>query len=388
MRIAIDARWIFPEISGIGLYTRELIAALAEADATNEYLLIFAQPDLLRRTLDEARLAERHNFKAEVVPWSLFSLGNQLHMPGWLRRHAVTVFHSPNYMIPLPASPRRRPHAIRCVVTMHDLIPLLFPHYTPRALKTRFLFLFRAILRAVTARADVVLTVSESSRADILRLLGAPAGDPRNVIAIHNGVAPQFQPVARAAALPRRVLFVGRFDPYKNVVGLLAAFEQVRKLMPGTVRLVIAGAPDPRYPEPLEFARRHDLEKDIEWLGYVSGPQLVAAYQQADVFVLPSLYEGFGLTVVEAMACGTPVVCSNVSSLPEIAGEAALSVAPADTAGLAQAIRRVLEEPGLAAELRAKGLRRAADFSWHRTAELTRQAYGQATGRPDRKLVT
>jgi alpha-1,3-rhamnosyl/mannosyltransferase len=373
MKIAIDARWIFPEISGIGLYTRELVAALAEVDRVNEYVLLFDRPELQQRTWAEAQLADKPNFRFVVVPWRIFSPAGQLGLPGWLRREGIEVFHSPNYMIPFRAFPRRRPHAIRCVVTIHDLIPLLFPQYTPRALKTRFLFLFKALLRETAARADAVLTVSEASRADILRLLNAC-----NVVAIPNGVAPQYQPVSPPRNSPKRILFVGRFDPYKNVLGLMAAFDLLRQQLPGAVRLVIAGAPDPRYPEPLNFARQRGLEKDIEWLGYVSGPQLVAAYQQADVFVLPSRCEGFGLPVVEAMACGTPVVCSRVSSLPEVAGDAALLITPDDAAGIAQAIRRVLEEPKLAATLREKGIRRAAKFSWRHAAEMTRQVYEQA----------
>jgi len=372
MKIAIDARWIFDEISGIGLYTRELVAALAELDRDNDYVLLFKQPELQERTWREARLADKPNFRAALVPWGLFSPGGQLGLPGWLRREGVQVFHSPNYMIPFRAFARRRPHTIRCVVTIHDLIPLLFPQYTPRALKTRFLFLFRALMRETAARADAILTVSEASRADIERLLKA-----RRVVAIPNGVAPHYQPVAPPQNSPRRILFVGRFDPYKNVIGLLTAFDLLRQQMPGAVRLVLAGTPDPRYPEPVNFARRRGLDKDIEWLGYVSGAQLVAAYQQADVFVLPSRYEGFGLPVVEAMACGTPVVCSAVSSLPEVAGDAALLITPDDAAGIAAAIRRVLEEPGLAAAMREKGLRRAAEFSWRRVAEQTRAVYEQ-----------
>lgn len=370
MRIAIDTRWIFPEISGIGLYTRELVTALAEVDRANDYVLLFDRPDLQQRTWAEARLADKPNFRAALVPWRIFSVGGQLGLPGWLRRQGVDVFHSPNYMIPFRAFPRRRPHAMRCVVTIHDLIPLLFPQYTPRALKTRFLFLFKALLREAAMRADTVLTVSEASRADILRLLKA-----RHVVAIPNGVAPQYAPVPFPRNSPKRILFVGRFDPYKNVIGLLTAFDVLRQQMPDAVRLVIAGTPDPRYPEPLNFAKQRGLDKDIEWLGYVSGPQLVAAYQQADVFVLPSRYEGFGLPVVEAMACGTPVVCSGVSSLPEVAGDAALLITPDDAAGIAKAIRRVLEEPGLAASLRAKGLRRATEFSWQRVARETLRVY-------------
>ena len=115
MKIAIDTRWIFPEISGIGLYTRELVTALAECDRQNEYLLLFDRPDLQERTWAEARLADKPNFRAALVPWRIFAPGGQLGLPGWLRREGVEVFHSPNYMIPFRAFPRRRPHAIRCV---------------------------------------------------------------------------------------------------------------------------------------------------------------------------------------------------------------------------------------------------------------------------------
>ena len=124
MKIAIDARWIFDEISGIGLYTRELVAALAELDRDNDYVLLFKQPELQERTWREARLADKPNFRAALVPWGLFSPGGQLGLPGWLRREGVQVFHSPNYMIPFRAFARRRPHTIRCVVTIHDLIQI------------------------------------------------------------------------------------------------------------------------------------------------------------------------------------------------------------------------------------------------------------------------
>ncbi|TAN36188.1 MAG: glycosyltransferase family 1 protein [Verrucomicrobia bacterium] len=379
MKIVIDARWIFPELSGIGLYTQELIRALAQLDRQHEYVLLFQYPEVMQRVVACAGLVAAPNFRTELVPFGIFSLASQIRLPGLLRRWGADVFHSPNYMIPFRAFPRcgRRTH---CVVTIHDLIPLLFPEWTPKAKKTRLLPMFRCIMQAVGVRADLILTVSEASRRDILRVMRIPAARQEKVLAIPNGVAAEYQPPAtpQTGARKKTILYVGRFDPYKNVIGLLVAFEQLRRQMPGAVRLVIAGAPDPRYPEALAFARRHNLETDIEWRGYLNGRQLVEAYQQADVFVLPSRYEGFGLTVLEAMACGTPVVCSNVSSLPEVAGDAAILVAPDDATKMTEAIRRVLTEPELAATLREKGVRRAAEFSWRRTAEMTLRAYASS----------
>ena len=379
MKIAIDARWIFPELSGIGLYTQELIRALAQLDQQNEYVLLFQQPETQRRVVAYTGLKDTPNFRTELVPFGIFSLANQIRLPGLLRRWGADVFHSPNYMIPFHAFPRRERHT-RCVVTIHDLIPLLFPEWTPRAKKTKLLPVFRRLIQAVAARADAILTVSKASRCDILRVFPIPENRAHKVVVVPNGVASEYRPstVPRTPCDKKTILYVGRFDPYKNVVGLLAAVELLRREMPGAVRLVIAGSPDPRYPEATNFARQHGLEADIEWRGYISGQQLVEAYQQADVFVLPSRYEGFGLTVLEAMACGTPVVCSNVSSLPEVAGDAALLVAPDAAADMAQAIRRIMAEPGLAAVLRAKGLQRAAGFSWRHTAELTLRAYASS----------
>jgi len=275
---------------------------------------------------------------------------------------------------------------LKCIVTIHDMIPLLHPEWTPRALKTRCLPLFRRLMAAVAARADVILTVSQAARQDILRLLRLPEQGPPAVVAVPNGVAPEYVPAASAGRAPdgtpagktKNILYVGRFDPYKNVMGLLRIFARVRQLASGPVQLVLVGAPDPRYPEAAALARTLGLEPALRWAGYVAGPDLVRAYQQADVFVLASKHEGFGLPVLEAMACGAPVVCSRTSSLPEVAGDAALLADPEDTDGFARAIARVLAEPALAAELRTRGRRRAAEFTWRRTAEATLKAYEQA----------
>jgi glycosyltransferase involved in cell wall biosynthesis len=174
------------------------------------------------------------------------------------------------------------------------------------------------------------------------------------------------------------VLYVGRCDPYKNLPGLVAAFAQVVRAGGVDARLRIVGSPDARYPEAGETARRLGVADRVDWAGYLDDAGLLKAYQDADVLALLSRYEGFGLPVLEAMACGTPTVCSNAASLPEVAGAAARLVAPDDVAGAAAALQDVLTNPAEAARLRAAGLAQAQKFSWRTAAESVLRAYGEA----------
>lgn len=377
MKIGIDARWIFPHISGIGTYTQELIRGLAQIDRQNEYVLFFDDKARMQRIAEYVRLDLAPNFKTHLLPFGVFSPLGQIRFPGVIRTLGLDIFHSPNYMMPLAAFPRHRRGRARCVVTIHDLIPLLFPQFTPKALKTRLYAIYRRLMLEVGARADTIVTVSESSRRDVIEHLGIPAERHGNVIAVPNGVASEYVPSEKRHGAEKQILYVGRFDPYKNVPGLIDAFSKVRERIKTPVHLRIVGPADPRYPEAPAHARALGLDPFIAWDGYVSDEGLVKAYQHADVFVLLSLYEGFGLTVLEAMACGTPVVCSARSSLPEVAGSAALMVDPADSVQAADAIARVLEDAKLAAELREKGVRQAAKFTWTRTAAMTLKAYEQ-----------
>ncbi len=378
MKIGIDARWIFAQISGIGTYTQELIRGLAQADRENEYVLFFNDRARAEKVARFARLDLAPNFSMRFVPYGVFSALSQAGLPGIIRKLGLDVFHSPNYMIPFAAFPRRRAGGTRCVVTIHDLIPLLFPQFTPKAMKTRLFPVYKRLMAEVGARADAILTVSESSRLDVIERLGIPPARHGNVVAVPNGVAAEFVPAEKEQAAEKTILYVGRFDPYKNVPALIDAFAKVRGRMQTPVRLRIVGPPDARYPEAQSRARSLGVDPFVTWDGYLSEEGLVKAYQQADVFALLSLYEGFGLTILEAMASGTPVVCGNRSSLPEVAGAAALMVDPADPAQAADAICRILEDPGLAADLRERGVRQAAKFAWTRTAAMTREAYERA----------
>jgi len=378
MRIGIDARWIFPQISGIGTYTRELIRELAALDRENEYVLFFQESAIEQDVRAMARLDAAPNFSTRTIDYGIFSPAGQARFPAMLRELKLDVFHSPNYMFPLFAFPKGRAGELRCVVTIHDVIPLLFPDHAPRSRKTRLFPLYRWLMLQVGARADVIVTVSESSRRDVIEQLRIEPARAERVVVVPNGVAPEYIPATRAPRAGKTMLYVGRFDPYKNACGLMDVFAAVRKTAKLDVRLRMVGPPDPRYPEARQRAEELGVNPFIDWIGYVDGAELVREYQQADVFVLLSKYEGFGLPVLEAMACGTPVVCSNRSSLPEVAGDAAAVVDPDDAAGAAAEIVRVLEEPGRAGELARRGRERAAGFTWRRTAEQTLAAYERA----------
>ncbi len=377
MRIAIDARWIFPEISGIGNYTRQLLRQFARLDLPGSLLVLFNDPAVMQRTLEETGLAASAEVEVNCLPWGVFSLQSQLRLPAYLKKERVDIFHSPNYMIPLGAFPRGRAGRIKCVTTIHDVIPLLFPDHAPKSRKTRLFPIFRALMREVGKRADAIITVSDASRRDILQQLSIPASAADKVHTVYNGVSERYTPASapRTPHADKTLLYVGRADPYKNVDVLIRALAHIRATAALPVRLVIAGSPDPRYPQAMELAESLAIADAVTWTGYLTDQQLVETYRSSDLLVHPSRYEGFGLQIIEAMACGTAVVCSNGGSLPEVAGDAGLLVDPDNDKGLAETITRVLTTPTLAATMQKKGLRQAAKFTWEAAARKTLAVY-------------
>lgn len=368
MRIGIDARWIFPQISGVGRVTEKLIRHLGEIDRENLYLLFFTDPDLLNQYA--SRWSQYSNLKPVLVPWGIFSPGNQLGMPAFIRREGIDLFHSTNYMLPLLL----RKTAV--VSTIHDLIPIKFPHFTPRAKKTRFNRLFRRLLIQCARRSDRVITVSHHTRDDLMKDLGLPR---EKITVVYNGidtvgVRPAVSQRARRFTDPF-LLYVGRFDPYKNVVGLIRAFNRFCRGRDDNPRLILAGHLDPRYPEAIEAVKELGLESRITFLNGTGEDELIQLYSDARILILPSLYEGFGLPPLEAMACGTPVIVSDRGSLPEVVGDAGLIIDPDREDSIAGAIERLWDSETLRLELREKGLRRAKEFSWEETARGTLKVY-------------
>lgn len=390
MKIAIDTRWIFPEISGIGSYTRHLVQHLAGMNSPHTFVLLFDGEEQRERTLRDTGVAGHPRFTPLMVPAGLFSLRNQWILPGALSECGADVYHAPNYMIPFRAFPRNRRGRIACVVTIHDVIPMLFPGHAPKAKKSRMYLLYRRVMLEAGARADAIIAVSDCSRRDILEQLRIPPSSHEKVRRVFNGVAERFSPSpADPASPPRRpfgpgrparLLYVGRSDPYKNLPGLIRAMAIVRERSPFPVALQIAGSKDERYPEAPRLANELGLDDLVHWTGFLDDDRLLAAYRSADLLVQPSTYEGFGLPVIEAMACGTPVVCSRAGSLPEVAGDAARMIDPDDPNDLADGILHVLQDDELAEQLAFRGVARAAAFTWDRTARETIAVYETAGG--------
>ena len=366
MIFTLDIRTATPHFPGIGRYVTNLARAMSSQLQPSESLSLLGHPDQASRFSDINSPAVR----LILCPASPFGLEQQWHVPRLLRQQAGTslmLYHSPYYLMPYrPGAPT--------LLTHYDLIPLRFPAHV----SSRARLLFRVTLRLALHTAQHVVAISEASRND---LLAAFPIAPERVTTTVLAPDPRFQPqpsdaisaVRARYALPAQfVLYLGINKPHKNLVTLLHAYAQLPASAPP---LVIAGAWDDRYPEAKQSAAALNLTERVRFLGPVTEADLPALYAAATAFVFPSRYEGFGLPVLEAMACGTPVACSNVSSLPEVAGDSALLFDPADAAALAQTIARLLDEPSLRDDLRTLGLAQAARFTWERTAARTLDVY-------------
>lgn len=375
MNIMIDARWMLPQVSGIGKHTGMLIRGLEQLDPGHDFSLLFDSEERALEVKAELNCAWPH----AVVPYGVFSLQNQFHLAAWLRRREVEIYHSTNFMMPLPGFRRHRRGRVRAVITIHDLIPMVYRDHAPRSIKSRVYPVYARLMKEVAARSNQIITVSESSRNDVCRVLDLPEKHQHKVSVVYNGLDPVFfEPHEVPRHDPPEILYVGRLDPYKNVPQLVGAFAEALRKLPPETRLRIIGPPDERYPEALALARQQDLLPRMDWEGHVDDATLVEATRRATVLVLPSEYEGFGLPVAEAMACGTPVICSDSSSLPEVAGDAARYVPSGDLFALKQALIEVLNDPAQQAEMSRKGKQQASRFTMERMAAETLKVYEKA----------
>jgi glycosyltransferase involved in cell wall biosynthesis len=364
MRVAIDARKLHD--FGIGTYIRNLLRQLARIDHETEYVLLCGEADLgVASQLGP-------NFRGVLEPSPNYSIREQFHVPWVLRRERPDLYHAPHYVLPA---------AVRCssVVTIHDCIHLMFPQYLPNRAAYAYA---RAQMWTAAHRSDCILTVSDASKRDILHLFNIA---PEKIVVVYNAIDAHFSvtPPADAVARVREryqlnhrfVLYVGNIKPHKNLVRLIEAFNQLRAGDLEDVKLLIIGDEISKLPALRRAVHRHKLHKHVRFLGYVPDDQLAVLYRLAAVFVFPSLYEGFGLPPLEAMASGTPVVVSNVSSLPEVVGDAAVLVDPHDVGSIVDGLRLVLTDPARADEMRRKGLERAREFSWERSVAKTLEVY-------------
>ncbi|HUO85979.1 MAG TPA: glycosyltransferase family 1 protein [Thermoanaerobaculia bacterium] len=366
--IAVDLRALVPEAAGIGVYTRSLLDVLAAPGRPGGFRYL----GLSQRAVRGGDELAAGGVSLEVQPAPLGVLWQQTRLPARLAAGDVDLLWSP-----LATLPWRPP--VPSVVTVHDLTALLFPEaHTARVRWSMLPFLARSL-----ATARQVVAISQATAADVA--VHFPEVRDRLRV-VPNGVDRRYRPAgadevaairAGLGAPDGYLLAVGTLEPRKNLGTLLTAWEALAAADRAFPPLVLVGGAGW---ETRSFRRRlAELERrGLRHLGRVDDDRLLALYQGATAFAYPSLYEGFGLPVLEAMACGVPVVTSDVSSLPEIAGDAALLVDPRDASALARALRRLIDEPALAADLAARGRIRAAEFSWERTAAAMEDVFREA----------
>jgi len=369
MRVTIDVSPTVQKHAGLGRYAGEIARALAGRVELN---LFFNQSGAAQLP-DYLRHLPHQSVNVGNKPWRMGVLLSQLsRWPLDNTFGATDIFHATNHLL-------AHFGRAKTVFTLHDLI---FLHYPAYHLPYNRWFLTLAMPRFLRA-AHVIVTPSECSRQDAIKFYNLPA---EKIKVIYEAAAPHFKPATNPTELARIrqkynlpanfLLHVGTIEPRKNLSRLLEAFRAALADHPG-LRLVLVGKKGWLYDEFFQKIKTLGLDDHVVFPGFVDEADLPAFFQLAEVFVYPSLYEGFGLPPLEAMACGAPVICSNSSSLPEVVGNAGLLVDPADTAELAAALRRALSDADLRASLRAQSLARAAQFSWDRAGAELEAVYRQ-----------
>jgi glycosyltransferase involved in cell wall biosynthesis len=369
MKIAIDYSAAVNQRAGIGRLVRNQVLALAEVDRENDYRLVYARPN--RGAVPQfprARNFSRHEVHLRERWLTILWHRANLPLPADWLFGSVDIYHCPDFVLP----PLRR---ARGILTVHDLAFLMRPDCADAHLRA---YLEDVVPRSVR-RADFIIADSENTRNDLVVLLGA---NPASIAVVPGGVEERFKPITDPEQLTKArrmlgvgeapfILAIGVLEPRKNLNRLMDAFHHLkqRETVSRDMRLVLAGGKGWLYDDIFEHHDASPIRDDILLPGFVPDELLPAIYSAADVLAFPSLYEGFGLPILEAMACGTPVVASRASCLPEVAEGAALMVDPTNVEALAAALELVLVDTDLRAGLIARGLQRASEYSWRRAAE-------------------
>lgn len=369
MKIGIDCRIYSSKFTGIGRYVYELTHRLAKLDKENEYVLFFNKPEY------ETFKPPSERFKKVLADAPIYTLREQFHFLKVLNKERLDLMHFTHFNRPLF-------YKGPSIVTIHDLILSFFPGKKKTSLIHRFGY--HLILRAAVKKAKKVITISENSKKDLETLLHTSSD---KIEVIYQGVGREFSRIDDPALIDDTLkryeisepflLYTGVWRSHKNVPNLIKAFNELKKeLSLKDLKLVITGKEDPFYPEVKETAHKLGLESDVIFTGLVPEPTLIALYNAALAYVFPSLYEGFGLPPLEAMACGTPVAASDLSSIPEICGKGnAVFFDPRNYHDIAQKVNALLKDTKLQEKLVENGLKRVQDFSWETMARQTLSLY-------------
>ncbi|MDD5355578.1 MAG: glycosyltransferase family 1 protein [Candidatus Omnitrophica bacterium] len=361
MHIVIDARMVGKEKFGIARYVSNLVKALAAIDSQNKYTVL-VQNDVLSSSVRAPNMV----FKRCAIKW--LSLEEQWRIPALLRELKPDIFHATSFVAPVM-------QPCKTIITIHDLFQLIFPEH--------FGFIkhiyYRLVIGRAIKNAAHIIAVSESTKKDLISIFKV---EPRKITVTYEAAEDNFRPITDRDVIDkfRRekrlsdnfMLYVGNHKKHKNITTLLKAFKIFKANDARNHYLVMSGGKDEGI---VAMAQAAGI---LPWLVFVkvdNDNELSLLYNAAQLFVFPSLYEGFGLPPLEAMACGTPVITANVSSLPEVIGDAGLLIDPLSVSNLARAMGQVLSDRPLAEKMAEKGLARARSFSWVKCAEETKNIY-------------
>ncbi|MBI2133047.1 glycosyltransferase family 4 protein [Candidatus Woesearchaeota archaeon] len=370
MKIAIITDETEGNAVGMGTYILNLTENILKTDRENEYFLI-------HRKKEEHRIYSMAN--EIIIPYNpkfpFSTIRNFITLPKELRKHNFDIIHHPTNIGPFAFKSVWPTKKGKCIQTIHDLIPLLFKNTHEKAVRMAF----EHILPRVARNCDKIITVSQASKRDIISRLKVSAN---KISVIYEAASDIYKPQKRSNPLLKYgangeyILFVGALEPKKNLTTLIKAYSMLRNK---DHKLVLCGKKGWYYKDILGEIMKHGIERDVIFTGYVPLEEMPAMYSNASVFCFPSLYEGFGLPVLEAMKCGVPVIASNTGSIPEIAGNAAIFTDPNDPKELSEKIDETITSKKLKETLKRKGIEQASKFSWKKTAKETIKAYQETT---------
>ncbi len=378
MRIALSLHPMIHHYQrGIHFYIKYLVENLVLLDQENEYLLYYTERE------KEEISCSKGNFQFIPFQKTWHSLPPFFRwmwefalLPREIRKYTPHMLHIPDLSFTF--------YSGRLVFTVHDITPFLYPEYLP---SRRERIKYRGKLLSLK-KAKKIITISNSTRKDLVNFLRIPPG---RITVIPYGVEEKFRllPQEKARRMVEErfllkenfILYVGALSPNKNVSRLLEAFSLlIERGIRDYSLVIVASLNSPFYPSLARKARKLGIDRKVRWLGSQSQETLVYLYNACTLFIFPSLYEGFGLPPLEAMACGAPVVVSHTSSLPEVVGDAGVLIDPQNPEEICEAMKRILLSPSLREELRARSLERAKKFSWKRTARETLEVYRKVMG--------
>lgn len=374
VKIGIDARAaIWYRGTGIGTYTYQLLRSLYLLQQ-NQFSWRFFWPGDEYRDLDIASDAIFNSIeKNKDKFWE------EIHIPACISNEKIDLYHVPQNGIGLPK-------AEQCplVVTIHDLIPYIYPETVGKG----YLKVFLQEMPGIVERAAHIITVSECSKQDLIRILKVPSD---KITVTYEAPEPIYQPMPEAEArafvkdhygiFDRYILYIGGFSPRKNVKGLINAFKEIRHEVGFPLKLVLVGKQVREYGDLVVLIEALGLQEDVIWTGFAPVEDLPYFYSAAEIFVYPSFYEGFGLPPLEAMACATPTIVASSSSIPEVVAEGAELFNPFDSMELAEKLYLLLTDTEKRRQLGQKGLERARQFSWQKTAIETLEVYRKVLGK-------